>query len=791
MSHRIFPSWTGGWWTTLVAVLVLLPATVATAENWIAGSGDWSTPGNWDTGTVPSDFDTVNITPTDGVARTVTYDYTGAPVSLSALSVDLTGAGATRTTFSMLANSLTTVGILLGINGRGTINQSGGTVTTNHDGLDSVIGNNSTGNGIYNLSGTGALSIARNLYVGNSGTGAFNQTGGTNTIASTLRIGSLGTVNLNGGTLRFNGYSRQLTGVFNFTSGTVNLAGNRSFGFDATIADIFGSSPTITSGKGLIVEGSATIGTASGTTLAVNGGTFMSQAGLVVGDGLYPTGTLNITGGGTVTNSGVTLGAYQNTAMTDVSTGTVTVSGAGSTWTTGPLVVGYDGIGTLSITNGATVTTTANCFMALGYYSTGTVTVSGAGSAWNISGDLTAGNLGEGTLTIQDQALVHVGGKFSIFNGTVNLQGGTTRFDDYHRAPFGAFNFTAGTIQLAGNRTVGTDAAIEEFFGALPVIPAGKGLTVEGTATLQTAVALDGGTLRANNLVVNGSLHFAGGLLELTGGTITGLASLSVPTGSEFRASGVQSLRITGAADSTITATGNLTLGNASAVNGFGTQGTLQVGANSVTLLDANDVVFDSLALATLGAAGSPGTFNAANGATLDFGGNISGFGTMNTPNNAAKPLINNGHITGNSVSQTITLTGYVKGVGTCDLCTITGTDAPGFSTATINRGTVFYDGTLEIEIGGTTPGSGYDQLNHILGAATANLGGELDVQLTGGFMPALDDMFEIITAMGGIKGTFTTTAGQLPALGAGLAWAINYGANNVVLAVVAAGPPS
>ena len=66
-------------WAVMAVGLVVAPATVATAENWIApGSGNWSTPGNWDTGTVPSDFDSVTITPTDGVARTITYDYTGA-----------------------------------------------------------------------------------------------------------------------------------------------------------------------------------------------------------------------------------------------------------------------------------------------------------------------------------------------------------------------------------------------------------------------------------------------------------------------------------------------------------------------------------------------------------------------------------------------------------------------------------------------------------------------------------------------------------------------------------------
>ena len=74
---------------------------------------------------------------------------------------------------------------------------------------------------------------------------------------------------------------------------------------------------------------------------------------------------------------------------------------------------------------------------------------------------------------------------------------------------------------------------------------------MEDTATLSTAVTLSGGTLRADNLVVNGSLHFTGGLLEVDGGTITGLANLTVPAGGEFRARGVKSFRITPAAGST------------------------------------------------------------------------------------------------------------------------------------------------------------------------------------------------------------------------------------------------
>ena len=105
----------------------------------------------------------------------------------------------------------------------------------------------------------------------------------------------------------------------------------------------------------------------------------------------------------------------------------------------------------------------------------------------------------------------------------------------------------------------------------------------------------------------------------------------------------------------------------------------------------------------------------------------------------------------------------------------------PGFSTAAVNRGSVSYNGTLEIEIGGTTPGSGYDQLNHILGAGNAELGGRLDVLLIGGFVPSLGDTFDILTATGGVNGTFASTI--FPDLGALLAMDLFYDTNTVTLA--------
>jgi hypothetical protein len=112
-------------------------------------------------------------------------------------------------------------------------------------------------------------------------------------------------------------------------------------------------------------------------------------------------------------------------------------------------------------------------------------------------------------------------------------------------------------------------------------------------------------------------------------------------------------------------------------------------------------------------------------------------------------------------------------------------------STLTATDGiTLESNAKLVFEIGGSAAG----ELARLTTNGVADalmLDGTLDVSLidpTGGnnpFQPALGDVFEIIAASGGVDGTFTTQAEELPSLSAGLGWSIDYGANNVVLSVV------
>jgi hypothetical protein len=88
--------------------------------------------------------------------------------------------------------------------------------------------------------------------------------------------------------------------------------------------------------------------------------------------------------------------------------------------------------------------------------------------------------------------------------------------------------------------------------------------------------------------------------------------------------------------------------------------------------------------------------------------------------------------------------------------------------------------GTLNIDIGGTTVGADYDQLN-ITGQAT--LAGTLSLNLIDGFTPNIGDTFTIVT-YGSHFGNFQTITGLRFALGK--RFDIQYGTNGITLTVVA-----
>ena len=63
---------------------------------------------------------------------------------------------------------------------------------------------------------------------------------------------------------------------------------------------------------------------------------------------------------------------------------------------------------------------------------------------------------------------------------------------------------------------MGTDSIVQPLFGAAPAIPTGKGLKVDGTATLSTTTTLNGGTFSAGQLVNPQFLQVQSGTVDVT-----------------------------------------------------------------------------------------------------------------------------------------------------------------------------------------------------------------------------------------------------------------------------------
>lgn len=238
--------------------------------------------------------------------------------------------------------------------------------------------------------------------------------------------------------------------------------------------------------------------------------------------------------------------------------------------------------------------------------------------------------------------------------------------------------------------------------------------------------------------------------VTISEGTLRSSTPVGPHVGESIVGSGQVDAVFAGGVGSLIRATGNLVVGSTSDSDGFRTDGRLEVGANSVTLLDSNQASLGELT--RLGDGISPGTLISDHGLAINFTGNLEGYGTIQTAPDGT--FINNGNVIGTSSDQPITINSRVKGVGTFDNVVMNGEFRPGFSPALWKSGTVAYTdlNRFVIELGGRLAGAEFDRVEHYL----AKLGGTLDVQLIDGFKPALGDLFEVITSQQPFEGDFS-----------------------------------
>ena len=122
-------------------------------------------------------------------------------------------------------------------------------------------------------------------------------------------------------------------------------------------------------------------------------------------------------------------------------------------------------------------------------------------------------------------------------------------------------------------------------------------------------------------------------------------------------------------------------MGDASSPAGFNYGGELRVGPLGTMTLDSSGPV----TLGNLTTIGG-GILNAANGFVLNAGDAITGQGTVNSSNTLALHSVVNGIVQGNSPSQPITLSGWIKGTGALSNVSFApgATYDPGFSPTTV-----------------------------------------------------------------------------------------------------------
>ncbi|KAB2662543.1 MAG: hypothetical protein DVB31_11370, partial [Verrucomicrobia bacterium] len=310
---------------------------------------------------------------------------------------------------------------------------------------------------------------------------------------------------------------------------------------------------------------------------------------------------------------------------------------------------------------------------------------------------------------------------------------------------------------------------------------AGGFLQIDGSATLRDQ------TFRYLGGLVKGQIYMANDTLEFGPGA--GPSGTFLTGGSGMRLSG----RIPSGATVIVQGSSDAYHTLEVAPNGLGIDGVLQLvsrdgGYNSALRVDGAPLAIG---------VGGLLQFSAGSGGPRSVTGEVRSAGKIRadfsaTLGQAATPVLSTGEI---AVAAGVTLTlpggvqaggGRIEGAGAIVgsvLGNATVAPGPGLAVLSVNGDFVQgAQGTLEFEIGGKTPGTGYDQL--VL-TRPAQLAGTVRLVLANGFVPSAGDRFQLVS---GPPASTIGTRFELPKLPAGLSWNIGV-AGGLAFSVEAAQP--
>ena len=282
---------------------------------------------------------------------------------------------------------------------------SNGTASLNSDFTVTDAGSTWNNPGTTTISGTGVISIL------NGATATTGPVYITQNAANTVSVSGLST-SWSAGAMTVSDASGTATALQ--VSGGASLT---STGLTVSSGNV----RVTGSGSSLSSTGGTSIGSGTGASITVDSG------------GLFTTG-------GTATVTWYT-----------PSSGSVTVTGTGSTWNANTIQIGQSGVGTVNVTAGGLITS-SNLSIGLSNYtgSQGTVIVDGSGSRFN-AGNLVVGSFGPAYLTVSSGGLLQ--SQTSVVGGPNGGTGNITITDPGSQwlSPAAALGISNGSILTVAN----------------------------------------------------------------------------------------------------------------------------------------------------------------------------------------------------------------------------------------------------------------------------------------------------------------------------------------------------
>jgi len=541
----------------LMAGLVALAMTpimsgVASAEDFVHGSGSWGTAANWTPATVPNGVDAVanfdHDLPDQGLGYSV--DLSGGPYTVGTLYLNATStSGGYQFTNGVLnfdgsgqaVINVQTNNFIPDLDASASFNLISDTVVTvaagAHFTADGVI----SGAGSLTKSGDGLLTLNE----------ANTYTGGTNLYGGTLSLGNndaLGTGPLAAfiGTVIDiqNGITINNDLIIN-VSQTINVASGATGTYAGQISDFSDPSMIVKTGGGTLILTNDTNSFGSGAqikqgTLQVTANNALGSGPITLDGGTLQAGAADLVlpntflqftaNGGTIDTQAYNMSISGTMADIDMPTGTFTKKGSGTL--------------TINGTPGSNFYSTATD-VAEGTLKAGATNIFSANSAYTVDSGATL------SLNNLSQVIGSLAGAGTVDGGTGKLttggNNGSTLFSGNLTGSGGLIKDGTGTFELSGSSSL--SGATEVKAGKLLVTGslAGSAVTVDSGATLAgggTVGSLDvSGTVAPGKnaigtLTVNGTAKFESGSTYAVELNSAGLSDLIDASGAATITSG-------------------------------------------------------------------------------------------------------------------------------------------------------------------------------------------------------------------------------------------------------------